>query len=319
MDEIKKIAPELKFMGKTLKIVDFSLSPKKLKLARGVVSLLFKNKRRNGYTRKSVYIGENKSLRLCIFSKTASTAKNKPLIFWIHGGGYGMGIPEYDFCFMDKFFAVSDCVIVSPDYTLSYQSKYPKAIEDCYSGLVWASENAISLGCDPNAIIVGGDSAGGGLSFALCLLARDKGGPKIAFNMPIYPMIDDRYTATNRDNNAPVWNTKCNENAWKIYLGEENYQKENLSYYAAPARCEDYTGLPPMISYVGDIDPFLAETKTAFEKLDKAGIENKLLVLNGCFHGFDIVCPKSEPSKQAINFLQQNYLSFLQKYCGYKK
>ena len=76
MDEIKKIAPELKFAGKTLKIIDFSLSLKKLKLARGVVSLLFKNKKRKGFTRKSVYIDENKSLRLCIFSKTASTTKN---------------------------------------------------------------------------------------------------------------------------------------------------------------------------------------------------------------------------------------------------
>ncbi len=319
MNENKKINPELSFVGKTLKIVDLSLSPKKFKIARAFTSLLFKNKKRKGYTRKSIFIGKNKDLRLCIFSKTASDAKNRPLIVWIHGGGYAMGLPEYDFCFMKEFFEVSDCVVISPDYTLSYEKQYPKAIEDCYEALVWAKENASSLGCDPNNIIVGGDSAGGGLSFALCLLARDKGGPKIAFNIPIYPMIDDRYTSTNRDNRAPVWNTKCNENAWKIYLGKENYQKEDLSYYAAPARCEDYSGLPPMISYVGDIDPFLAETQTAFEKLEKAGIENKLLVLKGCFHGFDMLCPKSKPSKRARAFLQENYLLFLEKYCEYTK
>lgn len=319
MDENKKINPQIRFVGKALRLVDISPTPTKFKLARAFTSLLFKNKKRKGFTKKSVFIGSDNSLRLCIYSKASSSEVNKPLIFWIHGGGYGMGIPEYDFCFMKEFFAVSDCVIVSPDYTLSYKGKYPKALEECYSALLWASENAISLGCNPNSIIVGGDSAGGGLSFALCLLARDKNGPKIAFNIPIYPMIDDRYTQTNKDNVAPVWNTKCNERAWKIYLGEENYQKEGLSYYAAPARCDDYSNLPPMISYVGDIDPFLAETQTAFKKLESAGVDNKLLVLNGCFHGFDMLCPKSDASIQARAFLRENYLLFLEKYCGYTK
>ena len=314
MNETNKINSQIRLVGKTFKVINFTPSLTKFKIARAVTSALFKNKKHKGFTKQTVYIGENNQIRLCIYSKTKSNAQNRPLIYWIHGGGYGMGIPEYDFCFMKEFFAVSDCVIVSPDYTLSYKKGYPKALEDCYEGILWAKENARSFGANPNAIIVGGDSAGGGLSMALCLLVRDKGGVNIAFNMPIYPMIDDRFTKTNKDNEAPIWNTKSNEISWKIYLGEENYQKEGLSYYAAPARCEDYSGLSPMFSYVGDIDPFLAETQTAFKKLDDAGIYNKLLVLNGCFHGFDMLCPNSDASKEARNFLKDNFLLFLNKF-----
>lgn len=313
MNEIKKIAPNLEFRGKILSIFNIKPGKTTFKLARFATSLLFKNKKHKGYIKNDIYIGEKK-LRLCVYSKKGCLSKNMPLIIWIHGGGYGMGIPEVDFSFVKEFFAVCDCVVVSPDYTLSYVEPFPRAIEDCYQTLLWAKDNALKLNCDPNTIFVGGDSAGGGLCMALCLMARDKGEVKISFQMPIYPMIEDRYTSTNKNNQAPVWNTKNNESAWKIYLGEQNYQKEGISYYAVPARCEDYCNMPPAISYVGDLDPFLDETKTAFEKLENAGIKNELLIIEGCYHGFDIVCAKSEQAKIARKFLRDGFSKAVKKY-----
>lgn len=88
-------------------------------------------------------------------------------------------------------------------------------------------------------IFVGGNSAGGGMTAALTLYARDKGEVNIAFQMPLYPMLDDRPTKTSKNNDAPVWNTKSNIAAWKLYLGDD-YGTDRVSKYAAPARETDF-------------------------------------------------------------------------------
>ena len=120
-------------------------------------------------------------------------------------------------------------------------------------------------------IFVGGNSAGGGMTAALTLYARDRGEVNIAFQMPLYPMLDDRPTKTSKNNDAPVWNTKSNIAAWKLYLGDD-YGTDMVSKYAAPARETDFSGLPPTLTFIGSIDPFLAETKSYVEALRAAGV-----------------------------------------------
>lgn len=152
-------------------------------------------------------------------------------------------------------------------------------------------------------IMVGGDSAGGGLAVAVSLYARDKNEVAIAFQMPLYPMLDDRMnTPSATDNDAPLWNSRSNKISWRLYLGEL-FGKDIVPEYAVPARCQELTGLPPACSFVGSIEPFCDEMINYFERLRATGIPVHYKVFDGCFHGFDVVCPKTRIANEATDFL----------------
>lgn len=305
-----EINKEIKPVGIFLNAFMPNASKGFFRFGRKTLEILYKGKKNKNYNCNQIYLGKNGTIRTCVYSRKNRENKKAPAILWIHGGGYGMGIPEFEFSYIEDFLSVSDCVVISPDYTLSYKEGYPVALNECYEVLLWIKNNAESLGVDENMIIVGGDSAGGGLTVALSLYARDKGEVKIAMQIPIYPMIEDRDTATNFENSAPMWNSVSNERAWKIYL-KEQYRADNTPYYAVPNRCEDFSNMPPTVTYVGDIDLFLDETKQMIKKLDDAGVYTAILVLKGCYHGFDQVAPKSGVAREARAFLKQQFLKFL--------
>lgn len=245
-------------------------------------------------------------IRLCIYSPLKSK-KNVPGILWIHGGGYAFGIPEQDEIFIRRFVLEHGCVVVAPDYCLSTEAPYPAALNDCYTTLLWLKENASAYGIRSDQLMVGGESAGGGLTAALAIYARDKGEVAIAFQMPLYPMLDDRMiTESSKNNDAPVWNTKSNENGWKLYL-DSLYNTENVPVYAAPARLKDFTNLPPAFTFIGSIDPFYDETVTYFEQLKAVGIPANYQVFKGCFHAFDILAINSTPAIKAWALLEENF------------
>ncbi|MGM0900694.1 MAG: alpha/beta hydrolase fold domain-containing protein [Bacillota bacterium] len=149
--------------------------------------------------------------------------------------------------------------------------------------------------------MVGGESAGGGLAAALSLYARDTKEVNIAYQMPLYPMMDDRMTTElARENNAPIWNSTTNRWAWKLYLGE--LFEKDVPVYAAAARATDYRNLPPTITFVGDIEPFRDETIQYVTNLKEAGIPVDFELYKGCYHGFDIISPTAEISKKATSF-----------------
>ncbi len=125
-------------------------------------------------------------------------------------------------------------VVVAPEYRTAFEKPFPADLEDCYAALLFLKVHADELGINDAQIMVGGESAGGGLTVATCLLARDIGEVNIAFQMPLYPMLDDRETASSRDNHAPVWNTRTNRFAWKYYL--RGLGGVTPPCYAAPAR-----------------------------------------------------------------------------------
>ncbi|WP_297638937.1 alpha/beta hydrolase fold domain-containing protein, partial [uncultured Clostridium sp.] len=134
------------------------------------------------------------SKKICVnIYKLDNKKSNKVTgVLWLHGGGYSMGVPEQDENLYRELLKEEDCVIIAPEYTLSIEKPYPAALLDSYESLLWMKENAEELGIRENQLMVGGESAGGGLTAALTLYARDKGEVKIAFQMPLYPMIDDR-------------------------------------------------------------------------------------------------------------------------------
>ncbi|MBC7958907.1 MAG: alpha/beta hydrolase [Vallitaleaceae bacterium] len=233
--------------------------------------------------------------------------ENVPGILWLHGGGYALGAPEMAASMAKRLIEASDGIVIAPDYRLSVEAPYPAALEDSYEVLLWMKNHAKELGIRDDQLMVGGDSAGGGLTAALTLYARDQGDVAIAFQMPLYPMLDDRMTSESaKDNNAPVWNSKSNYNGWKLYLGEL-FGTQSVPYHAAPARAEDYRKLPPTATFVGELEPFRDETIEYVENLRKAGVPVEFQICKGCFHAFDRMNPKSNVSKQAIDFLMTEF------------
>lgn len=258
-----------------------------------------------------------KEIELLIFRPTvnAKDKANTPGILWIHGGGYVTGMAKMIYMsramnLVKKYGAV----VVTPEYRLSKEAPYPAALQDCYAALKYLKEHAEELGVNSSQIMVGGESAGGGLTAALCMYARDKGEVNIAYQMPLYPMMDNLDTNSSKDNHAPVWNTKRNHMGWKAYLGDLWELGEKVSPYAAAARQTDYTNLPPAYTFVGDIEPFYCETLTYIENLKKAGVEASVDVYPNCFHAFDMLLPFKKVSKQAIAEFERQYLEACEKY-----
>ena len=239
-------------------------------------------------------------------------AEDTPAILWIHGGGYVTGMAEMVYrsramALVKKYGAV----VISPEYRLAGVAPYPAALEDCYTALKYLKQHAGELGCCPDRIMVGGESAGGGLTAALCMYARDKGEVKIAFQMPMYPMLDDRDTDSSRDNHAFPWNTRRNHAGWKRYLAAV---VDEPSPYAAPARQSDYTNLPPAYTFVGSKEPFYCETLTYIENLKKAGVPAAVDVYPTGFHAFDMLTPFRFISRRAIREFETQYLYAAEHY-----
>jgi acetyl esterase/lipase len=216
-------------------------------------------------------------------------AAGRPGILYIHGGGYIVGTAETTDFSCAHYVQEIDCVVVSVDYRLSPETPYPGPLEDCYAALRWFAENAEALGVDANNIAVAGGSAGGGLTAALCLMARDRKGPAIAFQAPLYPMIDDRNItpSSHEFTDERFWNRSKNEFGWEAYLGEL-YGSGKVPYWAAPARADDLSGLPPAYTCVGELDLFRDETVDYCTRLMQAGVAVELHIYPGCYHGFDM-------------------------------
>ena len=248
----------------------------------------------------------------------ARPKEKTPGILWIHGGGYVTGMAGM--IYMSRAIALVKkygAVVVTPEYRLAGEVPYPAALEDCYASLKYLKEHTEELGVNASQIMVGGESAGGGLTAAVCMYARDRGEVNIAYQMPLYPMIDDRDTESSRDNHAPVWNTKKNHKAWKAYIG--HMDGKDIPPYAAPARQVDYTNLPPAYTFVGDIEPFYCETLAFVENLKNAGVEAKVDVYPGCFHAFDMMLPFLKVSKKAIAEFEKQYLYAIEHYFAEQK
>ena len=144
------------------------------------------------------------------------------------------------------------------------------------------------------------------MAVAMCMLAHDRGDVNIAYQMPLYPMLDDRDTPSSSDNHAPNWNTKRNHQAWKRYL-RDAYGTDMVSEYAAPARREDLHGMPPCYTFVGDIEPFYCETLEYVRRLREAGVEASCDVYPNWFHAYDLLFPGKKVVQEAINRFEAHY------------
>jgi triacylglycerol lipase len=211
-----------------------------------------------------------------------------PAILHFHGGGYVLGLPEMNETSQRQLASELHCAIVSVDYRLAPETTFPGQVEDAYAALVWLAVNATQLGIDATRIGVKGESAGGGLAAGLALLSRDRGGPALAFQHLIYPMLDDRTCVDPQPNPFTgnfVWTRESNRFGWSSLLGALPGVSD-VSSYAAPARAQDLRNLPATFISVGSLDLFFDENLAYARRLCRAGVAVELHVYPGAVHRF---------------------------------
>ncbi|MCX4734282.1 alpha/beta hydrolase [Streptomyces sp. NBC_01363] len=210
-----------------------------------------------------------------------------PAVLYVHGGGFILEEGDGDRALAARWAAELGAVVVAVRYRLAPEHPYPAATDDCYAALEWLAANAAGLGADPARIAVAGISAGGGLAAALALLARDRGGPELCFQLLDIPELDDRLeTPSMREfTDTPVWNRPNAVHSWRAYLGADRDPAAPVPAYAAPARAEDLSGLPPAYVAVSDLDPLRDEGLDYAQRLVRAGVPTELHLFPGTFHG----------------------------------
>ncbi|CAM5285152.1 alpha/beta hydrolase [Streptomyces coeruleorubidus] len=249
------------------------------------------------------------SLLICRPTAPAS-AGARPVIYHVHGGGMVIGNSRVGVDVPLAWAQALDAVVVSVEYRLAPEHPYPAPIEDVYAGLLWTADHAAELGADPERIVIAGASAGGGLCAALALLTRDRKGPQPIGQVLMCPMLDDRNDtpSTYQMAGLGVWDRTANETGWTALLGARRGGPD-VPAYAAPARAEDLSGLPPAFLDVGSAETFRDEVVAYASRIWQAGGVAELHVWPGGFHGFDGFAPQAALSQSAraahVNWLRR--------------
>ena len=208
-----------------------------------------------------------------------------PALVYYHGGGWVIGDLYTHDGLCRSITNAARCAVLSVDYRLAPESKYPVAVEDSYAALLWIVANAERLGIDRRRMAVGGDSAGGNLATVMALMARDRTGPRLALQVLIYPVTDhDLDTRSYRENATGYILTREGMRwFWNHYLASEAQGREP---YASPLRAASLAGLPPALVITAEYDPLCDEGEAYAARLRDAGVPGTLTRYPGMFHGF---------------------------------
>jgi acetyl esterase/lipase len=213
----------------------------------------------------------------------------------MHGGGYVIGNAAQEDRFCHQIAHGLGAIVAAVDYRLAPEHPFPTPLHDCHDALVWL---AGLTEVDRSRIAIGGASAGGGLAAALALLTRERAEVRPMFQLLRYPMLDDR-TAARTDvdeRDVRLWNIASNRFGWRSYLGAEP-GADGIDPLAAVARASDLTDLPPAWIGVGSLDLFQAEDLVYARRLEAAAVPCRVSVVEGAFHGFDVIRPKATVSR----------------------
>ncbi|HAM01281.1 MAG TPA: esterase [Acidimicrobiaceae bacterium] len=230
-------------------------------------------------------------------------------LLFLHGGAFVLGdvYVEEERC--QHLAAGAGVLVASVDYALAPEEPFPAALEDAYCGLSWLVAEAPGLGVDRRRVAVGGSSAGAGLAAALSLMARERAGPGLAFQLLVYPMLDDRLATTSMGlAGTPLFSRAAAADAWGHYLGSSPEAGQGgpaarlgrHAHLAAPARAADLGGLPPAYVLVAELDPLRDEGIDYARKLTNAGVPCELHLFPGTYHGFDIVGSRTAVGRRAL-------------------
>ncbi|MFI9559074.1 alpha/beta hydrolase fold domain-containing protein [Nonomuraea endophytica] len=225
------------------------------------------------------------------------TGDDLPVLLWFHGGGQVLGFAAQDDPSLKRLIDEVSCAVVAVDYRLAPEAPAPAAAEDGLAAYRFILGNASSLRLDPRRIGIAGESGGGGIAAAVCLMVRDGGLPTPLFQGLFYPMLDDRNATLSSEEvvDVGVWDRETNLLAWKAILGKADSE---VSEYQAPARATRFDELPPTFLAVAEIDVLRDEGLHYGSQLIAAGVPVDLHHFAGAFHGFYLLAPESRLARQ---------------------
>ena len=206
-------------------------------------------------------------------------------LVWLHGGGWVVGSIATNDATCRALANQAQCVVVSVDYRLAPEAKFPLPLDDCFAATAWAASNSAAPGVDPSRIAVGGASAGGNLAAAVALMARDRSGPALAHQLLVYPVVgNDHSTASYRQNGEGYALDRTTMDwYWDHYLRGESDASNPL---AAPLLAADLSGLPPALVITAEFDVLRDEGEGYADRLRQAGVETTCSRYDGMIHGF---------------------------------
>jgi len=222
-----------------------------------------------------------------------------PLLLYFHGGGWVLGGLDTHDTVCRELAHGAGCAVMSVDYRLAPEHQFPAAPDDCYAALVWAATNAAAIGVDATRIAVGGDSAGGNLTCVTALQARDKGGPRLCFQLPVYPVTNHSLDTPSYRENAKGYLLETESMAWfwGHYLPSD---RDGEHAYASPLRATDFRELPPALVITAEFDPLRDEGEAYGKRLQEAGVPTELRRYDGMIHGFFGMSAIMDQAKAAI-------------------
>ena len=223
-----------------------------------------------------------------------------PILAWFHGGGWVVGDLESADGSARNLCVGGQCVVVSVDYRLAPETKFPGPAEDCWAATTWAVKNASSFNGDPTRLAVGGDSAGGNLAAAMSLMAADRGGPEIALQLLVYPVTDVDFNTVSYGDNAEGFGlTKATMQwYWDHYLSGG---EDAANPYAAPLQAKSLAGQPPALVITAEYDPLRDEGEAYAKRLQEAGVEATSTRYDGMIHGFFSMGGVVDKGQQAVD------------------
>lgn len=222
------------------------------------------------------------------------------VLVYFHGGGWVVGDLDTHDVICRSLANQAECMVISVDYRLAPEHKFPAPLEDCFAATTWAAGNVDQIGGDPMCLAVGGDSAGGNLAAAVALMARDRGGPELCYQLLIYPVTDADFETASYRENATGYGLGREDMIWywKHYLASD---ADAANPYASPLRATDLRDLPPALVITAGYDVLRDEGEAYARHLREAGVEVEVKAYPALIHGFFGMAPWIDEAKQAVS------------------
>jgi len=249
---------------------------------------------------RSIPRTDGQTIEVRTYSPDSDPAVPQPLLVYLHGGAFVAGDLDTEHVRCVHLAREAGCIVAAVAYRLAPEHPYPTPPEDCMTALRWLIGDESELNVDRTRVAVGGSSAGGTLAAAIALMARDGGGPALALQLLLYPVLDDRARTHSMRSftDTPGWTSQNNVHMWRHYLGRDH--AEAISPYAVPSRCGDLRGLAPAYILLAEFDPLRDEGISYASRLLAAGVPTEVHLFPGTFHGFDVAVPDANVCRRAM-------------------